>query len=203
MSIFTAFILAFVFSFIGTIPPGTLNLSVLQLGLENKIKAAWHFSVAAALVEYPYCWIAIHFEKWITSTPGVVANFERIGALVMLVVGIVNLITLKKQSIKRVDAKEFGFSKGLMLGILNPLAMPYWIAITAYLKSQHWLVLDSVTHLHAYLVGVVLGALSFFMLTAYLAQRVTYYLKGNSVLQYIPGGTLLLLGAYALLSSLL
>lgn len=202
MSILIAFALAFSFSFIGTIPPGTLNLSVLQLGLENKLKAAWQFSIAASLMEYPYCWIAIRFEKLITSSPSIVENFERIGAIVMLVLGILNLITLRKQHIKKVDAKEYGFTKGLILGMLNPLAMPYWIAITAYLKSQQWLVLDTFADLQAYLLGVVLGALSFFMMAAYLAQRVAVYLKGNSVLKYIPAITLILLGLYGLIHSL-
>ena len=35
-----AFILGFIFSFIGSIPPGTLNVTVLQLGLENKKEIA-------------------------------------------------------------------------------------------------------------------------------------------------------------------
>lgn len=201
MSMFIAFVLAFGFSFIGTIPPGTLNLSVLQLGLENKLKAAWQFSIAAALVEYPYCWIAVRFEKVITSSPAIIENFERIGATVMIVLGVLNLLSLRKQHIKKVDAKEYGFTKGLVLGFLNPLAMPYWIAITAYLKSQHWLVLKTQWDLHAYLIGVVLGALFFFMVAAYLAKRVAVYLKGNSIIKYIPAATLLILGIYALVNS--
>lgn len=203
MSVLIAFSIAFAFSFIGTIPPGTLNLSVLQLGLENKLKAAWQFSIAAAMVEYPYCWIAIHFEKLITSTPGVVENFERIGASVMLILGVLNLISLRRQHIKKVDAKAFGFGKGLVLGILNPLAIPYWIAITAYLKSQQWLVINSSYDLQAYLLGVVLGALSFFMLIAYLANKASVYMRGNSFLKYIPAVTLLILGAYGLINSFL
>jgi threonine/homoserine/homoserine lactone efflux protein len=203
MSVLSAFSVAFIFSFIGTIPPGTLNLSVLQLGLENKLKAAWQFSIAAALVEYPYCWIAIHFETLITSTPGIVENFERIGASVMLVLGVLNLISLRRQRIKKVDAKTFGFGQGLVLGILNPLAIPYWIAITAYLKSQHWLVIDSSYDLHAYLIGVVFGALSFFMLIAYLATKVAVYMRGDSILKYVPAATLLILGAYGLINSFL
>jgi threonine/homoserine/homoserine lactone efflux protein len=198
-----AFIAAFALSFVGTIPPGTLNLSVLQLGLENKLKAAWQFSIAAALVEYPYCWIAIHFETLITSTPGIEENFERIGASVMLILGILNLVSLRRQHIKKVDAKTFGFGKGLMLGILNPLAIPYWIGITAYLKSQQWLTINDGYDLQAYLFGVVLGALSFFMIIAYLATKAAVYMRGNSIVKYIPAATLLILGIYGLINSFL
>ncbi len=203
MSMLLAFIAAFALSFVGTIPPGTLNLSVLQLGLENKLKAAWQFSIAAALVEYPYCWIAIHFETLITSTPGIEENFERIGASVMLILGILNLVSLRRQHIKKVDAKTFGFGKGLMLGILNPLAIPYWIGITAYLKSQQWLTINDGYDLQAYLFGVVLGALSFFMIIAYLATKAAVYMRGNSIVKYIPAATLLILGIYGLINSFL
>lgn len=201
MSVLVAFALGFGFSFIGTIPPGTLNLSVLQLGLENKLKAAWKFSIAVALVEYPYGWIAVRFEKVITSSPSIVENFERIGATVMIVLGLLNLISLRRQRIKKVDAKEYGFFTGLLLGILNPLAMPYWIGITAYLKSQQWLTLETAYDLHSYLVGIVLGALSFFIVIAYLAHRVAIYLRGNSIIKYVPAVTLLGLGIYALVIS--
>lgn len=197
----SAFILAFAFSFIGTIPPGTLNLTVLQLGLENKIKSALQFSIGAAIVEYPYCWIAIRFEEYITSSPAVVNNFERIGAVVMLTLGFLNLLSLRKPATTSARSGG-GFAKGLVLGILNPLAMPYWVGITAYLKSQGWLVLDSTITLHAYLIGVVLGAIAFFLLIAYAANRVGLYLKGNSVVRYIPGVVLVVLGFYGLVLSL-
>jgi threonine/homoserine/homoserine lactone efflux protein len=203
MSVVTAFLLAFAFSFIGTIAPGTLNLSVLQLGLENKIKVAWRFSIAAALVEYPYAWIAVTFEKAITSSPLVIENFERIGAFVMIVLGLLNLFSLRRRTIKKTETTYNGFTKGLILGILNPLAMPYWIGITAYLKSQHWLQLNSVADLQGYLFGVSLGAFAFFILTAYLARTIAAHVEGNTFIKYIPAITLLVLGFYGLLSSLL
>lgn len=203
MSVVTAFLLAFVFSFIGTLPPGTLNLSVLQLGLESRMNAAWRFSFAAALVEYPYAWLAVTFEKVITSSPLIVDNFERMGASVMIVLGLLNLFSLRRQAVKKVETTGNGFTKGLILGILNPLAMPYWIGITAYLKSQQWLLLNSATDLHAYLFGVSLGAFTFFILTAYLARKIAVHVEGNTFIKYIPAVTLLLLGFYGLLSSLL
>jgi threonine/homoserine/homoserine lactone efflux protein len=204
MSVLTAFVFAFAFSFMGTIPPGTLNLSVLQLGLEGKIKQAIRFSLAASLMEYPYCWLAIAFEELITSSPAVVSNFEKLGAIVMLVIGLLNFIALRKSSKAPNDTsviKEAGFAKGLMLGLLNPLAMPYWIGITAYLKSQQWISLDSFASIQAYLAGVVLGAFAFFVLVTFAAQRIAVYLKGNTVIRYVPAAVLIVLGLYGLVSS--
>jgi threonine/homoserine/homoserine lactone efflux protein len=204
MTCLIAFGLAFVFSFIGSIPPGTLNLSALQMGLEGKVKSAWWFSVAAALVEYPYAWLAVTFEELITSSPLIVQNFERIGAWVMIGLGAINLITLlRPQKIVQVQTKNYGFVKGLVLSILNPLAMPYWIGITAYLKSQGWLSIETGWQLHGYLTGVMLGAFALLITLIYLGKRVATTLSSFRVLKFIPAITLLALGIYALVSSLL
>ena len=85
--IIQVFIVGLIFSFVGSIPPGTLNILVLQLGLENKVRAALRFALAVALVEYPYAWIAVMFEDWLTSSPAVTQNFQLTGALVMTAIG--------------------------------------------------------------------------------------------------------------------
>src|SRR6478735_2569135 len=141
--IFLAFILSFFFSFIGSIPPGTINLTVLQLGLEHKTSIAWRLAMAAALIEYPYAWLAIKFEKLITSSPVIVENFHLITAIVMTVLGILNLLPSGNPSGISQKFQSSGFRRGILLGILNPLALPYWIGITAYLKSQGWITLSN------------------------------------------------------------
>ena len=60
--ILQVFLAGLIFSFLGSIPPGTMNLAILQLGLEHKIKIALRFSIAVAIIEYPYAWIAVVFE---------------------------------------------------------------------------------------------------------------------------------------------
>ena len=41
--------LSFLFSFLGSIPPGTLNLSVLQLSIDGRKNAAMRFALATPL----------------------------------------------------------------------------------------------------------------------------------------------------------
>ncbi|HEY0651933.1 MAG TPA: hypothetical protein VGD65_02355, partial [Chryseosolibacter sp.] len=85
--LFQVFIVGLVFSFIGSIPPGTLNILVLQLGLESKVKVAMRFAIAVAIIEYPYALIAVVFEDLITSSPVIAQNFQLVGATVMTVIG--------------------------------------------------------------------------------------------------------------------
>src|SRR6218665_2518722 len=131
MEILIAFFLALFFSFIGSIPPGTLNLISLQLGLENKMNVAWRFAIASAVIEYPYAWLAVKFERWITSSPVIIENLHLITAIVMTLLGVLSLWGAEKPTKFSVQFSNSGFRRGVILSILNPLAMPYWLGITA------------------------------------------------------------------------
>lgn len=203
MGLLQNFLFAFLFSFLGSIPPGTLNLTVLQLGLEKKISIAWRFAVAAAIVEYPYAWLAVAFEGYITSSPLILNNFKLISAVVMLALGGINIWSALKPTVFTERFQESGFRRGVILSILNPLALPFWIAITAYLKVQGWIALPDQAHLHVYLLGISLGAFALFILVAYLAKKMVLLMKSDSKVKLIPGFVLLALGLYALADYLL
>jgi threonine/homoserine/homoserine lactone efflux protein len=203
MAILQNFLLAFLFSFLGSIPPGTLNLTVLQLGLEKKMNIAWRFAAAAALIEYPYAWLAVAFESYITASPMVLSNFKLISAIVMITLGAISIWSAQKPTVFTDKFQESGFRRGIILSILNPLAMPFWIAVTAYLSVQGWIVLPDSKHLHFYLLGISLGAFVLLILVAYLAKRMVLFLKPGSKVKLIPGMVLLALGIYAFIEYLL
>ena len=178
----------------GSIPPGTLNILVLQLGLEKKIKTALRFALAVALVEYPYAWIAVEFEDWIMSSPLVLQNFQLTGATVMTTIGVFSLWSARKPSAFSVRFQESGFRRGLILSILNPQAIPFWIAITAYLKMEGWIDLSTGARLHSYVLGTSVGVMILLALLAISARRVSATFQSSRLLRMVPGGILLSLG---------
>ncbi|MBL7861237.1 MAG: LysE family transporter [Cyclobacteriaceae bacterium] len=195
--LFQVFIIGVVFSFLGSIPPGTLNLAVLQLGMEHKIKTALRFSLAVAIIEYPYAWIAVVFEDWITSSPIVVDNFQLITAVVMIAIGAFSIWSARKPSEFSVRFNESGFRRGLILSVLNPMAIPFWVAYTAFLKSQGWIDLSTSWFVHSYVFGTSVGVMILLVLFTFLAQKLSSYVKDNRFVKLIPGVTLLVLGLYA------
>ncbi len=197
MMILKVFLAGFIFSFLGSIPPGTLNLAVLQLGLEHKIKIALRFTLAVAIIEYPYAWIAVVFEDWVTSSPLIVENFQLITAVVMTVIGGFTLWSARKPSDFSVRFNASGFRRGIVLSILNPMAIPFWIGITAYLKAQGWIDLSTPALLHGYVLGTSIGVLALLVLFIFLAKRLSGYIKDNRYVKLVPGFTLLVLGLYA------
>jgi threonine/homoserine/homoserine lactone efflux protein len=191
------FLVGLVFSFLGSIPPGTLNLCVLQLGLEKKISVALRFALAVAIVEYPYTWIGVQFEYWITSSPWVVRNFQLVTAVVMTAMGVLNIWSARNPTSFSVKFNASGFRRGIVLSILNPMAIPFWIGVTAYLKSQGWIDLSTTGLLHTYVLGTSVGAMILLTLYTFLANRLSVYIQNSRVVQLVPGVTLLLLGVYA------
>lgn len=191
------FIIGLIFSFLGSVPPGTLNVCVLQLGIENKIAAALRFALAVSIVEYPYTWIAVQFEYWITSSPVVTENFQLITAMVMTVLGVFMLWTARKPSTFSVRFNESGFRRGMILSILNPMAIPFWVGITAYLKAQEWIDLSTTGLLHTYVLGTAVGAMLLLTLFTFMAVRLAPYVQHNRFIKIIPGLMLLVLGMYA------
>ena len=197
MDLVLAFILGAVFSFVGSIPPGTLNLTVLQLGLQGKTAIALRFALAVTIVEYPYAWIAVEFESWITSRPVVTENFQLITAIVMTVIGILNLITANRPGGIAERFDNSGFRRGMILSILNPMAIPFWIAVTAYLKSNGWLKISEPLLLHSYVFGTSVGVMVLLLLFIFLSRRFSGYAQGNIWVKRFPGIVLLVLGLYA------
>jgi len=202
MDLVWVFLLGAFFSFIGSIPPGTLNLSVLQLGLEGKVNTALRFALAVSIVEYPYTWIGVQFEYWITSSPMIIDNFQLVTAIVMVTIGVLNLWSAEKPTNFSVKFNDSGFRRGLILSVLNPMAIPFWIGITAYLKAQEWIDLSSVTLLHSYVFGTSVGAMVLLTLFAFMARKLAGYVKNNRIVKRVPGFTLLILGIYAFIKYL-
>lgn len=201
--IIQVFLIGAIISFIGSIPPGTLNLSVLQLGMEHKTKTALRFALAVSIVEYPYAWIGVVFEDLITSYPFIVDNFQLITAIVMLVIGVFSIWSARKPSEFSVRFNESGFRRGIVLSILNPMAIPFWVAYTAFLKSQGWIELSSQWLVHSYVLGTSVGVMVLLMLFTFLAQKLSSYVRDNRIVKLIPGITLVVLGIYAFIRYLL
>jgi len=197
MNYFYVFFLGFIFSFIGSIPPGTLNVSILQIALQRKVGIATRFALAVAIIEYPYAWIGVQFEYWITSSTMIIENFQLIVAVVMTSLGVFNLLPSRQPTGFAKKFNESGFRRGLILSVLNPMAIPYWMGFTAYLKAQGWISLSTTGLLHSYVLGTSVGALALLTLLIFYAQRLAPYAKDSKWIKIIPGLVLLALGLYA------
>ncbi len=92
-----------------------------------------------------------------------------------------------------------GFRKGVLLSIGNPLAIPFWIAVTAYLQSNSWVNFDDVP-IWSYVLGISLGTLSILSLLGLLSYKTGKFIEpDNKLIKIIPGIVLITLGLYSLI----
>ena len=115
----------------------------------------------------------------------------------MILIGAFTLWSARKPSEFSVRFNESGFRRGIILSILNPMAIPFWIGITAYLKAQGWVDLSTQSLLHSYVFGTSVGVMILLVLFTFLAKRLAGYVKDNRYVKLVPGFTLLILGLYA------
>jgi threonine/homoserine/homoserine lactone efflux protein len=187
-------------SFVGTLPFGPINLSVVDTTINRSFRAAFQLSCAAALVEIPQSLIALRFspimQKWMTGN--VYFNFFTI--CVFLAMGCFFLFRKPSCDAKNNpnQKEKSNFLQGILIAIANPQAIPFWIFILSFLKnSQH---LDLSAHLGIQLLGVfVLGVASGKLLAllgyAKLGQLVINRVTSiNRLMNKIIGGILIGIG---------
>ena len=190
----------FFFSFIGSIPPGSINISALQYALEKRIRAAYTFAVAAAATEYLYAAIAVRFQIYLTESADISQYFQMITGSVLILLGVLNLFKKsRKTKVKNIGEKRNAFKKGILLSLANPLAIPFWLMVTAYLQSMGWIVLSD-KNFWIYVTGISVGTFCLLATVINLGARFNT-IQGNNFLIYrVPGLIFIGMGIWSFVS---
>lgn len=194
-------IVAFLVSFFGSIPPGTINISVMQLAILGKKRAAIFFSLAAVLVEFVYAWITVQFHFLLTNNDTLGSYFRIITASALIILGLVNLFSKSTSKSVQVDEQikgRHGFMKGLVMGLLNPMTIPFWLTITTYLEDDGLINVDGLG-LWMYLIGLAAGTFCLLLLVDALGGKFKKIADNTFITHRLPGFLLLGLGIYFLI----
>lgn len=189
------------FSFLGSIPPGTLNLTALQYGLLHRLRAAFYFALASGIVEYGYAFLAVRFQVYLQDNTSFMDYFPVIAGSVMILYGIYNLfkkLNIREQQEEEGEGRQ-GFRRGVVLSVLNPLAMPFWLAVTAYLQGEGILMIMDVPRIAIYVAGISTGTFLLLYLVARLAKYFSHWLRNPIIVYRLPGVIFILLGLYTFL----
>ena len=170
------FFLSMLASIAGTLPFGPINLSVVDTTINRSWRAAFHFSIAAALIEIPQSFIAIRFNPTVQQL--LQHNVWVKSFVVVFFVGIGLIFFLRKpinEGEKKAKSKNNDFINGLLVSIANPQAIPFWIFILAFLKSAEYLDISDHPPLYflcLFLSGVACGKLLTLLFYAFLSQLI-------------------------------
>ena len=207
------FLITFFISFIGSIHPGPLNLSVIQTTLQKGFVAALLMALGGVIPEIIYGYLAVEgvmiFEKY----PAVFNLMQWVVMPILLGLGIQQIIvsrqpkkeissskTTRKDSTrgvyKAVFTREVSI-RGFFLSLFNPQLLPYWMVILVNYQNYSFLKISDLSDKILFVLGTSTGAFALNYVYAHIAyqqrERVFKYINQNRFEQII-GWTFVLMG---------
>ena len=155
--------------FLGTLPFGTINVSIAEMAILRGTKVAIYMAIGAAMVEFFQAYIALTFYNILTKNEEIENTIILISVPVFLIVGIYYFFkknhTTHRPTVRA--ANVIGAAKGIALSSVNLMALPYFVFIGGYLASSNHISLKAEL-IAAFSAGVVLGSFVTFFIYAKL-----------------------------------
>src|ERR1700744_4276992 len=136
--IFLTFFIGVIANFVGYIPPGNINLSLMQLTINRGMKQAMQFITAFACVEFFFTFFIMHAAKWLSAQVKLDTVIDWVMVVLFGVLGTVTWIhrNTPPDSKKQSDGDSIRY--GILLGFLNPMQIPFWMITGTYLITHEW-----------------------------------------------------------------
>lgn len=170
------FIIGVFVTFVGAIPLGTVNISVINTTLRVDARNAMKIAFAAGIAEIILSFYALHCSVMVADFIEMNQWIQIAIAIILFLIG--GFLFFKKK--KETQEKKFKMSKyitGLFLGLLNPPVLVYWLFMISYLNKNdfHLNMNSSLTILFVFFSGVYLGKL----LTLYGYSKFSMLIKNK------------------------
>lgn len=149
-------LLGIVCNAVGYIPPGNINLTAAQITLNKGLKQAYYFIISFSLVEIIFTFLMMRFVEWFATGLDLDRIIDIAMIVLFLVLGIVTWRSRKEMPKTDTSSKD-SVRYGLLLGILNPMQIPYWLFLGTYLISHEWIDTGNLS-LATFSIGSGIGA---------------------------------------------
>jgi threonine/homoserine/homoserine lactone efflux protein len=130
--------LGFTSSFLGTLPLGMLNLTILQLALANRQQQAMAFSLGATLIEFVQIGITLLGMNVLLAVPLLSQAISIISIPILLYLGYQNLKKEQNTEGPPLTIKST-FWQGIVLGFANVVVYPFWLLWGNLFVQNGWL----------------------------------------------------------------
>ena len=174
--IFLTFFLGLIANFIGYIPPGNINLTVVQITINRGLKQAMHFIIAFSSVEFFFTYFIMHAAKWLSGQVRLDSIIDWVMVVLFGVLGAITWLHRKKPPETNYSETD-SIKYGILLGFLNPMQVPFWMITGTYLITHEW-ILDGRIALVIFSLGSAAGA----FLCLFLYAEFARYIKSKFAL---------------------
>ncbi|MCU0447190.1 MAG: LysE family transporter [Microscillaceae bacterium] len=190
-SVIIPFLLAFVASFLGSLQPGSVNVSVFETALRRNFRTAVWLGLGGALPEVIYGMLAFYSLENLNTIQGFSFYFNILSLLIFAGV-IINLFIPKKKSNKAPQNPELPikntqnvFWYGFLLGLFNPILLVFWILTIQYFYQFGWIEVESWVVQISFSLGAVFGAWVLLILVAYLADNKHFSINNWRIFRFL------------------
>lgn len=170
------FAVSLVISYIGAINPSPVNLAVFRTTLRQQHLAAIGISIGGALPELPGAYLALRGIRFFTERPDLFSSLKLVIAPVLVLIGILALRkkkTAADDEVPQVTETSLaqGLLRGLVLGLLNPALIPFWMIILVWYADHPALHVVTGAQQAGFLLGAAVGAFAVRMTYVYLTEK--------------------------------
>ncbi len=180
-------------NFIGYIPPGNINLTLVKITINRGLKQALLFITSFSCVEFFFTYFIMHAAKWLSAQVRLDAIIDWVMVVLFGVLGTITWIHRKKPPETNYSEHE-SIRYGILLGFLNPVQIPFWMITGTYLITHQW-ILTGKLDLVIFSFGSAAGA----FLCLFLYAKFAKYIQSKFALstRLINTGIAILFFAFA------
>jgi threonine/homoserine/homoserine lactone efflux protein len=163
-----------VVSYAGAINPGPVNLAVFRAVLQRHRLAAIGISIGCALPEIPGAYLALRGVQFFAERPNLFSSLKLAIAPVLVLIGILALRKKKAPAATPEGAETSlgqGLIKGILLAILNPALIPFWMIVLVWYADRPALRVETGLEQIGFLLGAALGACAIRLTYVFLTER--------------------------------
>jgi len=174
--IFLTLFLGLIANFIGYVPPGNINLTLVQITVNRGIKEALRFIISFSSAEFFFTYFIMHAAKWLSQQVKLDTVIDWVMVVLFGVLGTVTWMHRKKPPETNYSEHE-SIKYGIVLGFVNPMQVPFWMITGTYLITHQW-ILDGTLALVIFSLGAAAGA----FLALFLYAKFAVYIKSKFAL---------------------
>jgi len=170
------FFLGLIANFLGYIPPGNINLTLVRITINRGIKEALRFIIAFSIVEFFFTFFIMHAAKWLSAQVHLDVLIDWVMFTLFLTLGTIIWLGRNKPP-KTKYSNHASIKYGLLLGLINPMQVPYWMICGTYLITHEW-ILDGTLALIVFSLGSAAGS----FLCLFLYAKFALYIQNKFAL---------------------
>jgi threonine/homoserine/homoserine lactone efflux protein len=163
-------------SFVGTLPLGMLNLTVLQLSLANRQRQAVLFSLGAVLVEFCQIFLTFLAMDILLKIPNLSYGLSLVSIPILIYLGFKNLKNTSNTEGGQLTNKN-AFLEGILLSFGNVMTYPFWLLWGNLFIHNGWLLPQPLSYF-IFALGAGLGTFGAFLAFVLLGKILWRHLQG-------------------------